>query len=143
ERPQRQPAKVHLVGVGQRSVRERAAPLRRGQHCRAFVGGQLRRAGQEVSVQVRVGGERHPQAPPGRGRAQGAQVAGGIHGQRPPVTQVGEVRGIPQSLVDQRNQLVTGVAHRSSRDRRPGQNALYFIPKNIGIVGPARLASLG
>ena len=89
-------------------------PRRGGQYRGAVIGGQLNGPGQEVGVQVRVGGERHPQAPPGRGLAQGPQVAGGVDGQRPPAAQAGQVGGVSQALVDERDQVVTGVAHGSS-----------------------------
>src|SRR5439155_870193 len=46
------------------------------------------------------------------------QVAGGVDGQRPPAAQVGQVGRVPQALVDQRDQVVIGVAHGSSRNGR-------------------------
>jgi len=116
QRPQAQPAQVYLVAVGQRGMREGAAPRRGRQHGRALVRGQLHGPGQEIGVQVRVGGERDRQAPPGRGPAQGAHVTGGVDGQRPPVAQVGQVGRVPQALIDQRDQVVTAVAHGPSRN---------------------------
>jgi hypothetical protein len=77
-------------------VTEGAAAGRGGQDLRAVVGGQLRRPGQEVRVQVRVGGEGDRQ-PVAAGRR--PQVPRRIHRQCPPVTQAGEVSRVPEPLV--------------------------------------------
>src|SRR5215831_14359545 len=90
----------------------------RGQHRGALVGGQLHGPGQEISVQVRVGRERHPQVPPGGRLAQGPQVTRGVDGQRPPIAQVSQVGGVPQTLIDQRDQMVTGIAHQALQQHR-------------------------
>ena len=116
--PQPQPAQIDLVAVGERGVLEGAMPGCRGQHSGALVGGQLHGPGQEISVQVRVGSERHPQAPPGGGLAQGPQVARRVDGQRPPVAQVSQVGGVPQALIDQRDHMVTGIAHQALQQQR-------------------------
>jgi hypothetical protein len=79
-----------------------------------LVGGQLHGTGQKIGVQVRVGGECHPQSTTGCGPAQRPQVSGGIDGERPAITQFSQVGRVSKALVDQRDQMVTGVTHQSS-----------------------------
>ena len=62
--PQRQAAQVDLIPVRQPPVTEGTAPGRGREDLRAVVGGQLHRPGQEVGVQVRIGGERDLQPVP-------------------------------------------------------------------------------
>ena len=63
---QRQPAEVDLVAVAEAAVVEGALPGGRGEDLRAVVGGELAGAGQEVGVQVGVGGVRDRAARAGR-----------------------------------------------------------------------------
>jgi hypothetical protein len=60
-RDQPQPAEVDLVAVVQPAVRELAPARGRGEHLRCVVMSQLGGPGQEVGVQVGVGGEPDPQ----------------------------------------------------------------------------------
>ena len=66
--PQRQAAQIHLIPVRQPPVTEGTSPGRGREDLRAVVGGQLHRPGQEVGVQVRVGGERDRQPVPAAAR---------------------------------------------------------------------------
>lgn len=109
--PQCQPAQVGLVAVGERGVREGAVSGGGGQDGRAVVGGELERAGEEVGVQVGVGGVRDAQPAPLGGRAQGAQIPARVHRQGASVAQVDEVGAVAQPLVDQRYQVIVGEAH--------------------------------
>src|SRR5215831_1754064 len=115
----------------------------RGQHRGALVGGQLHGPGQEISVQMRVGGERYPQAPPGGGLAQGPQVTRGVDGQRPPIAQVSQVGGVPQALIDQRDQMVTGIAHQALQQQRVNRAKPYNILNYIGRVRSAHSITHG
>jgi hypothetical protein len=66
QRPQCQPAEIHLVALAQTLMGE-LAPARRGrQHSGAVHRSQLHRPRQEVGMQMRVGREPHPQVPPFR-----------------------------------------------------------------------------
>ena len=56
-------------------------------------------------MQVGVGGERHGQPAPGRGRVHRAQITAHIHHQGPAVTQIHQVGRVAQALIDQRNQI--------------------------------------
>jgi hypothetical protein len=111
QRPQRQPAQVDLVAVAQALVREGPVPGGGGQHRGAVVVRELHGAGEEVGVQVGVGGEGHRQPVPLGGGPQGPQVPARVDGQRPAVAQVDEVGAVAQSLVDERNQVIVGEAH--------------------------------
>ena len=72
--PQRQPAQVDLIAVGQPPVTIGPASCCGREDMRAVVGGQLQRAGQEVGVQVRISRERDPQPTPVSGRPHRPQV---------------------------------------------------------------------
>ena len=68
QRPQPEPAQVDLVAVRQPGVWKLPPACRGREDGRAVGGGQVERAGEEVSVQVRVGreGHREPVARSGR-----------------------------------------------------------------------------
>ena len=97
--PQRQPAQVHLIPVSQPPVTEGPASGGGREDLRAVLGRQLPRPGQEVGVQVRVGGERGRQPVPGGGRPHRPQVPRHIDRQRPAIPQVHQVGRVPQALV--------------------------------------------
>jgi hypothetical protein len=88
QRPQPQATEVDLVTVAQAAVGELAVPGRRSQHPRAFGRRQLPGAGQEVRVQVRVGGERDRQPPASRGIGRRAQVEAHVDHHRPAVAEI-------------------------------------------------------
>jgi len=62
--PQGQAAQIHLIPVSQPPVTEGPSPGCGREDLRAVPGGQLQRPGQEVGVQVGVGGERDRQPDP-------------------------------------------------------------------------------
>ena len=64
------------------------------------LGHQLVAARDEVVVQMGFGGERDLQPPASSLLQVGLRVAGGVDDQGPSVTQVHEVGGIPQPLLD-------------------------------------------
>jgi len=72
--PQCQSAQVHLVPVGQSPVLPNSPLGGGGEDLRAVGHGQLPGAGQEVRVQVGVGGERDPQPVPAGRRPHRPQV---------------------------------------------------------------------
>ncbi len=111
QRPQRQPAQVDLVGVAQATMVEPAPAGRRGQHHRTVGGGKLAGAGQEVGVQVRVGGERDGHTAPGGGGPQRPQVPRRVHRQGPAVAEVEQVGAVAQALIDQRDHLIRFDTH--------------------------------
>ena len=84
QRAQGQPAQVDLVAVAQAAVVERRGrPAAEARTCAPSSAASWTRAGQEVGVQVGVGGERDPQPAPVGGRAHRAQVARRVDRQRP------------------------------------------------------------
>jgi hypothetical protein len=112
QRAQGKAAEVHLVAVGQRGVREGSVAGGGGEYGGAVVGGQLHRTGQEVGVQVGVGGEGHREAASVGGCTQCPQIATRIDGQGPSAAEVDEVGAVAQTLIDQRYQVIVGEAHR-------------------------------
>jgi hypothetical protein len=93
-------------------VDEFAFAGRRRQHGGTVCRTELVCAGEEVGVQVSVGGERHSQTTLCRGRMDGAQVATDVDDQCAPIAKIDKVRGISESFVDQRNQI--DIRHRST-----------------------------
>ena len=71
---QGEPAEVDLVTVAQTAMRERTSAGHRRQDRRPVRGGELGRAGEEVGVQVSVGGVGHRQPTPVSDRPQCPQV---------------------------------------------------------------------
>ena len=82
---------------------ELPAAGRGGQHRGAVTGGKLSGAGEEVGVQVGVGGEGHPKVPLLGGRPHRAEVAAGIHDQGAAIAEVDQVGAVAQTLIDQRH----------------------------------------
>ena len=98
---QHQPAQVDLVAVAQATMRKGTIPGRRRQHDRVIGGGELHRAGEEVGVQVGVGGVRDCEPASGRQLADRSQVACGVDRQGSAITEVDQVGTIAKAHVDQ------------------------------------------
>ena len=130
---QPQSAQVDLVTVMQPRVRKLAMASGRCQHLCSAGGPELVCAGKEIGMQVGVGGERHRQPTPGRGRAHRAQITAHVNNQGPPVTQIDQISRVAQALIDQRNQIKS--SHRMSPFTRTAASCppmFYTIPKMIG-----------
>ena len=106
QRAQGQPAEVDLVAVAEADMVEVPVTGGRGQDRRVVVGVQLPGAGQEVGVQVGVGGVRDPQTTSGGSAADRAQVPRRVHRQRPTVAEVEQVGAVAQALVHHRDQPI-------------------------------------
>lgn len=102
---QSQPTEIDLVPVVQAGMAKLPMPSRRGQDAGAFGDRQLAGTGHEVRVQMGVRGERQGQPTPTRGLPRSPQVQAHVHHEPTPVSQVDQVGGVPQALVDQRNQV--------------------------------------
>jgi hypothetical protein len=104
-RAQREPAQVDILTVAEREVRELPPAGGGGEDRRAVPGGELERAGEEVRVQVGVGGVRDAQ-PSALGRgADGPQVPAHVDRQGPAVAEIEQVRRIAQPLVNDELEL--------------------------------------
>ena len=130
---QRQPAQVCLLAICHPAVIEGAAARRGGEDLSAVAGRKLPGTGQEISVQVRIGSEPHPQAVPPRGGPHRPQIPGRIHRQRPPVTQVHEVGGVAQPFIHHGHNPRSGHGQLPSqrfrrRERRTQPAISYTIP---------------
>ncbi|MGE3287743.1 MAG: hypothetical protein AB7J32_16850 [Pseudonocardia sp.] len=95
-----QPAQVDLVPVLQPTVREGPPPGRGRQQDRAELVCELAAAGQEVRVQVGVGRDADGEAVLAGEPEEGTQIPRGIDGERGAVTEVEQVAGVAQPLVD-------------------------------------------
>jgi hypothetical protein len=99
QHPQGEPAQVDLLAVLQAPVGEAEPAGARRQDLGTGDGGQLPAAGQEVGVQVGLGGEGDLEPPPSGQLQIGGGVAGRIHDQGPPVAQLDHIGAVPESLV--------------------------------------------
>ena len=102
QHPEGEPAQVDLLAVLQAAMGEAEPARARGEDLGAVGGGQLPAAGQEVGMQVGLGGVGDLEPPP----AGQLQVRGGIPGriddQRPPVAQLDHIGAVAQAFVDDR-----------------------------------------
>ena len=96
DRAQGEPAEVDLLAVLEPAVRELPPTGSRGEHLGAVGGRELHGAGEEVGVEVGVGGVRDGQAPGLGGPAQRAEVAARVDGQGAAVAEVEEVRRVAE-----------------------------------------------
>ena len=102
---QPQAAEIGLVSVAQSGVVEVAAAGGGCQHRRGVRRRELAGAGEEVGMEVGVGGERDPQ-PAGRECvAHRAQVTARVHRERAAVAEVDEIRRVAQALVHEGDEL--------------------------------------
>jgi len=102
DRTQHQPAQVQLLLVVQALVGEPQLGGAGGEDAGAL-GGQFAAAGDEVGMQVGLHRKGDPQPPPpGKVQVRG-RVADRVDRQRPPVAQVDQVGGVPEPLVDHRD----------------------------------------
>ncbi|SHW21311.1 Uncharacterised protein [Mycobacteroides abscessus subsp. abscessus] len=102
---QPEPTEVDLVAVVQAGVLELAVPSRRREDAGLTLGRELVCAGEEIGVQVRVGGEGDGQPAPGRDLVHGTQIAAHVDDERAPVTEIDEIGGVAQPLVDEGNEI--------------------------------------
>jgi hypothetical protein len=88
-----------------------ASAGRRRQHHGVVGGRELDRTGQEVGMQVSVGGVGDLEPVPSSDFAKRSQVARGIDRQRSTVTRIDEVRTVAEPLIDQRLDRHPGDTH--------------------------------
>ena len=83
-------------------MRELAVTPGRGDHLGTVVRGQLDGTGEEVGVQMGIHCVCHAQPPLLRGGTHRAEIQARVHHQPPALTEVDQIDGVAQPLIDQR-----------------------------------------
>jgi hypothetical protein len=122
-------------------MRKGTIPGRRRQRDRVIGGSELHRAGEEVGVQMGVGGVRDCEPASGCQLADRSQVACGVDRQCSAITEVDQVSGVAQPFVHQGLDRQPGRAH---CDLTTGSRAPAHSGKpssNLDALTPRRVSS--
>jgi hypothetical protein len=128
ERLQREGAQIHGVSVVEHGVGESARAGLGCKHCGTFGVFQLAHTGDDVRVQVGFRGVSDGQPQPPSLRTHLAEVAFRVHHQRPPSSDVQQVGGVTQPLVDDWNKMQRCHVHALLGSNDPPRGGKIVIP---------------